>query len=120
MIAAAILSLLGLIHLYWAAGGTFGKSAAVPTANGKAVLHPTPWITIVVALGLFAMAALVFERQWLWPIAGVFLLRAIGDFRYVGFFKRLRDTRFATLDTRFYSPLCLLLAALILLSNNGK
>jgi len=116
VIAAAILALLGMIHLYWAAGGTFGKSAALPTANGKAVLHPTPWITIVVAFGLFAMAALVLWRVWLWPIAGIFLLRAIGDFHYVGFFKRVRDSQFAKLDTWFYSPLCLLLASLILFS----
>ena len=48
--------------------------------------------------------------QWgLWVLAGLFLLRTIGDFRYVGFFKRVREGRFAHLDTRFYSPLCLLL-----------
>lgn len=116
MIAAAILTALGVIHLYWAAGGRFGKSATLPTANGKSVLHPTPLITIVVAIGLFAMAALVFERVGLWLIAGIFLLRAVGDFRYIGFFKRVRDSRFARLDTRFYTPLCLLLAALILFS----
>jgi hypothetical protein len=114
MIAAAILTALGVIHLYWAAGGRFGKSATLPTANGKSVLHPTPLITIAVAIGLFAMAALVFERVGLWLIAGIFLLRAVGDFRYIGFFKRVRDSRFARLDTLFYSPLCLVLAALIL------
>ena len=31
--------------------------------------------------------------------AVVFLARAVGDFRYVGFFKRVRGTRFARLDT---------------------
>jgi hypothetical protein len=35
----------------------------------------------------------------------------VGEFKYVGFFKRVRGTRFATLDTLVYSPLCLLLAA---------
>lgn len=45
-----------------------------------------------------------------WILAAVMLLRSIGDFRYVGFFKRERAGRFAELDTRFYSPLCLLLA----------
>jgi hypothetical protein len=34
-------------------------------------------------------------------------VRAIGDFNYVGFFKRRRGTRFAHLDTRLYSPLAL-------------
>jgi hypothetical protein len=116
VIAAAMLSALGLIHLYWAAGGTFGKGATVPIRHGKAVLHPTPVMTVVVAIGLFAMAALVAARiGWAtWVVAGIFLLRAVGDFRYVGFFKRVRDSRFAKFDTLFYSPLCLLLTALIL------
>ena len=38
------------------------------------------------------------------------LARAIGEFNYVGFFKRVRGSRFARLDTLVYSPLCLLLA----------
>lgn len=119
MIAVAILCVLGVVHIYWAAGGTLGKGAAVPTLDGKAVLHPTPFTTIVVAIGLFAMAALVAARiGWaIWIAGGIFLIRAIGDFRYVGFFKRIRDSRFAKLDTRFYSPLCLILATLILLSS---
>ncbi len=33
-------------------------------------------------------------------------------FRYVGFFKRVRGTRFAEMDTRYYSPLCLTLSVL--------
>jgi uncharacterized protein DUF3995 len=44
-------------------------------------------------------------------VAIVFMVRAIGDRRYVGFFKRVRGTRFARLDTRIYSPLCLALSA---------
>jgi hypothetical protein len=39
------------------------------------------------------------------------LLRAVGEFRYVGLFKRVRGTKFAVLDTFVYSPLCLLLGA---------
>ena len=39
------------------------------------------------------------------------LARAVGEFRYVGFFKRVRGSRFARMDTLVYSPLCLLLAA---------
>jgi lipopolysaccharide/colanic/teichoic acid biosynthesis glycosyltransferase len=36
--------------------------------------------------------------------------------RYVGFFKRMRDSRFARFDTLVYSPLCLFLACLIIIS----
>jgi hypothetical protein len=42
----------------------------------------------------------------------VFGLRAIGDFRYLGFFKRVTGTRFARADTLIYSPLCAGLAAM--------
>ncbi len=48
-----------------------------------------------------------------WGLGGVLLLRAIGEFRYVGLFKRVRGTRFATLDTWLYTPLCAMLAAAV-------
>ncbi len=37
-------------------------------------------------------------------------MRAVGEFKCVGFFQRVRGSRFATLDTLVYSQLCLLLA----------
>lgn len=128
--AGMILAILAMLHVYWAAGGKIGKTAAVPTRDDKPLFAPTPFTTIIVALGLFAMAALNavrigwiaapgnsrFVRAGLWLTAAIFLLRAVGDFRYVGFFKRHRDSRFARLDTRLYSPLCLLLACLIIMS----
>ncbi len=43
-------------------------------------------------------------------LALVLLLRAVGDFRYVGFFKSVGGTRFATMDTWCYSPVCLALS----------
>jgi len=44
-----------------------------------------------------------------WAIPAIFLLRALGDFRYVGFFKKVKTTPFAKADTKFFSPLCLML-----------
>jgi hypothetical protein len=130
--AAAILILLMLagVHLFWAAGGKAGKGAAVPSANGRPLMRPSAFGTAMVAVGLGVMAALLALRiGWLnlpalpgngvvvrvgaWLIAAVFALRAIGDFRYIGFFKRIRDGRFARLDTLAYSPLCACLALLI-------
>jgi len=128
--AILILVLLAGVHLYWAAGGKAGKSAAVPAANGRPVIKPSAFGTAMVAVGLCAMAALLALRiGWLnlpalandsglvkigvWLIAAVFALRAIGDFRYVGFFKRIRGSRFARLDTLAYSPLCVCLALLV-------
>ena len=40
-------------------------------------------------------------------LAITFAGRAVGDFRLVGLFKRVRDTGFARLDTWVYAPLCL-------------
>jgi uncharacterized protein DUF3995 len=128
--AIVILLLAAAIHVYWAAGGKAGRAAAVPTADGRAVIKPSPLGTGLVAAGLCVIAGLLaFRIGWLklpgvadnnvlvqiaaWLIAAVFALRAIGDFRYVGFFKRIRDSKFARLDTLAYSPLCAALAVLI-------
>lgn len=122
----AILAALGLVHLYWALGGRRGKAGAIPSAGGKPNFSPAPGMTALVGLALWAMAALVAAAAGLiaapvpsgWLRAGcgllaaVFLARAIGDFRYVGFFKRVKGSVFARRDTRAYSPLCVLLAFL--------
>jgi hypothetical protein len=45
-----------------------------------------------------------------WVLTAVFVGRAVGDFRTVGFFKRVRGTLFARRDSLLYSPLCVALA----------
>ena len=115
---------LSLWHVYWLLGGRVGLDVAIPEVDGKSVFQPSAAATFVVAVVL-AMCALLFAATaeiiplpvshpvltWLTRVlAVVLLLRAIGDFRLVGFFKRIRDTRFARLDTVLYSPLCLALA----------
>ena len=125
--SVAILLALAALHAYWAAGGTFGKAAAIPEDNGRPVLKPRPAAICRVALALVIAALLIVLRAGLirrigagpvlrlasWGLAAIFMARAVGDFRYVGFFKRVRGTRFARLDTALYSPLCCLLALLI-------
>ena len=120
-----IFGFLSLIHIYWAFGGAAGVYKAIPVINSKPVFSPNRFITIVVALalaicGLVALA-LGFST-WIniplfqyviylgWVIAGVFFLRAIGDFKLVGFFKKVKDSEFAKYDSWFYSPLCLALS----------
>lgn len=129
-VALSILIGIGALHAYWAAGGTVGSKEAIPMKDGLPLFRPTPLGTAFVALVLFAAAALIAAGiGWIpahglerpvrvgdFLIATVFLLRAVGDLRYVGFFKRVRGTRFARLDTFAYSPLCLLLAGLIAIS----
>jgi Protein of unknown function (DUF3995) len=119
-----ILGGLAILHVYWAAGGRWGAEAAVPElSSGKPRFRPGPGACLAVAvmLSIGALCAILpFDAWWrilaLRAMAVVFGLRAIGDFRYVGFFKRVTRSRFATLDTRFYSPLCVLLAVLAALS----
>ncbi|MEM6428433.1 MAG: DUF3995 domain-containing protein, partial [Deinococcota bacterium] len=109
-------------------GGRWGGSAVIPTRAGSehALFTPPPIATLVVAAAL-AIAALLSLAQvqlitlelptWLlhtamWGLSAIFLLRTVGDFRYVGIFKRIRGTRFARMDSLLYSPLCLLLSIL--------
>jgi hypothetical protein len=118
---------IGLLHVYWAFGGHAAASGTMPTAGGKLLFHPGGFWTFVVASGLLLMSMTVAIRMgWVqapalrglsrigvWVMAAIFTVRASGDFRYVGFFKTVRNTRFAELDTLVYTPLCLLLAIAI-------
>jgi len=84
--------------------------------------NPTVVSTLIVAFGLlgFGFFILIVTKlitfsipQWLttyglWIIAGIFILRAIGDFNYVGFFKKIKHTKFGKSDTKYFSPLCLI------------
>jgi Protein of unknown function (DUF3995) len=118
LLAALTFAALSGLHAYWAVGGTSGTVAVIPTVEGRPTLSPSPFATWVVA-GLLAVSALLlvgavadWEPRWVFRAgcAGlglVMLARAIGDFRTVGFFKRVRDTEFARNDTHLFAPLCL-------------
>ena len=123
VLAAGCLALLGAIHVYWALGGRALKAAALPEVDGRPAFTPRPVMTLGVALALLLAALLVavtggvlatplphrLARGLTALLALAFLARAVGDFRLVGFFKRVRGTRFARLDSVLYAPLCLLL-----------
>jgi hypothetical protein len=116
-ITAAVFAFLALLHFYWAARGVGANNAAIPHIDGKPAFKPSRAATMAVGLVLLATSAIVLLQVQL-LIAGaaaVLVLRAIGDFRLVGFFKRVRETRFARLDTLLYSPLCLALGAALAL-----
>jgi Protein of unknown function (DUF3995) len=116
--------LIALGHFYMVVVPPRGENAAVPSVKGKPLFVPSAGATLVVALVLLGFAALTAATGslvtlplprsvlvWLsYGLALGLLGRAIGEFKYVGFFKRVRDSRFARLDTFIYSPLCLLLA----------
>lgn len=127
LIAACVLAAAALIHIYWAAGGRLGRGAALPERDGRPVLRPSALGTLAVGFALLVAAALIAVRSRVitapaldhlaaiaaWALAVIFAARAIGDFRYVGFFKRVTGSRFARLDSALFSPLCLALGTLI-------
>jgi hypothetical protein len=54
-------------------------------------------------------------------VSFAFSARAVGDFRWVGFFKRERGSRFACLDDRIYAPLCVAIGiGALLVALGGK
>lgn len=110
------------IHFYWGLGGKWGAGAAIPAKeNSKQVIKPGMAACFIVAFALLSFGLLILAKShilwsklpaWLpdygvWALSLLFICRAIGDFRYVGLFKKIKSTKFARMDTTYYSPLCL-------------
>lgn len=125
LLNSLILLLLAFLHIYWAAGGRWGREVAVPEhKNGKKVFHPGTGSTLLIAAGLLLFALITLAnyqafdnivdtkivRYGTWAIGIIFLIRSVGDFRFFGFAKRIRHTKFAWYDTHIYSPLALAIA----------
>jgi hypothetical protein len=126
---ASIFLIISLVHVYWASGGKLGSEAAVPRVPGEGgaqsrpAFKPSGIVTLLVAGALLLIAMLVCLRvglclpavhdKWLqWVLSAIAILmfaRAIGDSELVGFFKEVKNSTFARLDTWVYSPLCVVL-----------
>ena len=119
-----VLLSLAAVHVYWAARGV-RTSVGIPSRrDGTPVFLPGRVATLSVALALGIAAFLVVGRAQLldvglpplvlrvgvWGVAATFAARTVGEFRYVGFFKRVRGTPFAQWDTRVFTPLCAAIA----------
>jgi len=116
---------LALWHVHMALGPMSGESGGVPSVEGKPLFVPSRSATLAVAVVLCLFAGLVAATAHLievgvsqvvlsvasYLLALGLLARAIGEFKYVGFFKRVRASKFARLDTLVYSPVCLALSA---------
>lgn len=117
-----IFFLIALLHFYWAAGGRWGANAAAPTnKKGEKLLNTGPIPSLVVGIGLLLFAFYYLPIQLLpveayqvigWIIPSIFLVRAIGEFKYVGLFKKLKTSVFAIHDTKYFTPLCLVISSL--------
>ncbi|MGG2066163.1 DUF3995 domain-containing protein [Bacillus sp. S14(2024)] len=126
IVCAGILVFISLIHMYWGCGGAWGSKVVLPMKkdSGEYAFVPRKIGTFVVALAIlcFAMILLAQSRylsfwnashytKWgCMILAGIFFLRAVGDMKYVGIFKKVKGTKFSVYDTWLYSPLCLYIA----------
>jgi hypothetical protein len=130
LILFLIFLFLSAIHFYWGFGGKWGKNAAIPTsAENSKVFSPGPLTTFIVAFCLLVVGAFILlkakllnvsipyflDKSGLWIIAFLFIARAIGEFKYLGFFKKIRSTKFGQNDTKYYSPLCMVIAVLAII-----
>ena len=130
---AVVFAVLAGFHVYWLFGGKAAGSAAIPEVDGRPAFVPGAVATLGVVLALTGCAVLTLAlggwmglplpERWTtglgYAMAAAFFLRAIGEFRLVGFFKRVRGTRFARWDTWLFSPLCLALALAVFFLARG-
>ena len=117
-----VFSILGGFHFYWLFGGEWWLKKVIPTKGNEPNSLSIPEIaTLTVALVLVAFGLIYLLKTGIitivtpkiitnyayWLIPAVFTMRALGDFKYVGFFKKIKHTEFAKADTKLFSPLCL-------------
>ena len=122
LIKPIIFLIISGFHFYWAFGGTFGIKAVIPQMEGKMAFQPPVLATIFIALAVLISAILSWKphpnsyaKTLIYGnliIGIVFLIRAIGDFKYVGFFKKVKGSLFAENDSRYYSPLCVVVSGI--------
>lgn len=127
IILAIIFTILAIIHFNWTIGGTWGYEQALPTnEQGERILNPRKIDCFIVGVALLILAILYLSHldiisielpHWinitqLWAVPIIFILRAMGEFKYVGFFKKVKHTTFGRMDTLLFSPLCLVIALL--------
>ena len=126
-VLSLVFFILAILHFYWAGGGKWGFEEALPAnEKGEVVLNPRVIDSIVVGIGLLLFGVYYLLKIemiaidlpfWMvgytgWIISSIFIIRAIGDFNYVGFFKKIKNTKFASWDTKLFSPLCLVIGLL--------
>jgi len=126
---ALLLAAVAALHAYWGRGGLWPAASeeeliATVIGNARARPMPSPGLCLLVALaialtaiwplllmqisGMAALRPLILLGGF--AIMAVFLLRGIAG--YLPVWRRLHPREpFASNDRRYYSPLCLLVAA---------
>lgn len=125
LLLATIFIFLSGLHLYWVLFGVKDPTQVLPTnEDGRLLMRPGKLGTLIVGLFLAFFASVYLNKVLEFinfkgltyislGIGFLFLIRTIGDFRYVGFFKSVKSTNFAHMDTTYYSPLTLMVTILI-------
>jgi hypothetical protein len=131
-----VFCLIASLHIYWAMGGKKYLNEAIPVdSNGKNAMKPSKAATLFVALILLLFATITIANFGFFSktinekyissstlfIGIIFIIRVIGDFKFVGITKRIKGTPFAIKDDKVYIPLCLLLSCTsIIIAIAGK
>lgn len=129
VVLTIIFLIIAVFHFYWAFGGSKGKTQSVPvTEKGTMLFQPGFMSCFVVGVGFLVLIFLLYlpsldlfseniTKAILWLVMIIFLLRVIGDFKYIGLFKKVRNTTFSRNDNRYFVPLCFFIALLIFIKN---
>lgn len=127
IITIIALIIMGLFHFYWVVGGKIGLDKALPTKDGKLLLNPGKILTTIVGISLVGFGYIAYVLQFNdlstmqyahyyinigWMLSAIFIIRSIGEFNTVGFFKKIKETQFSIYDTKYFSPLCLVLGVI--------
>lgn len=120
--------IIALTHIYWAISITNIPKKVIPHINDNPVFIPMRSVTFLVGIIFILLAIFILAMangcyggslNWFYNFIGsclalIFFARSIGDFKFVGFLKKIKNSQFAFYDTRYWSPLCFLLAFLLL------
>ncbi len=131
ILLSTVFFILSAIHFYWGFGGKWAFDDVYPTKEDGTSLAKVPGVvaSFIVATGLFVFGLFYLINGQIipvvlpsylrvygyWIIAFIFFLRAVGDFKYIGMFKKIKKTSFAKNDTKIYTPLCIFISCLTFL-----
>jgi hypothetical protein len=129
LLAAAYLA-ISLLHVFWAMGGRFGAAAAIPSRDGRLVFQPGRAATLCVGVMIAGCSAMLCAWTGVLPLrlphvalrgavgflGLVMFARAVGDFRYVGLFRAVRESAFARMDRWVYTPFSIAAGVLLVTS----
>ena len=116
---AIAFTIISVFHFYWAFGGKRGINAALPQFEGdKKVFLPSTLMTAGVAMiflgiAVFTLYSIKFldfhvpdflKNYGLYCLTAGMIIRALGDFRYVGFLKTVKNTEITIFC--YYHELC--------------